>query len=497
MIKVQEDVQGPADKIAEQRAEESHHNADQPVEDAPDQEMEPVDAVVSVRVSQDELEAYIHIQPPQYGGADPTLYDMRSMLEKNGITQYIVEDKLRYLAADLAYDQDVLVARGVAPMHGEDGVVEYLFKTDEVDLTPMAENDGRVDYRALDWLQNVNKGQVLCQVTLPTIGETGVSVKGNVLTQKRGRPAPVGLGSNVEYNEDKTEIIAKVSGQVALEGVNVTVHDTLYIKGDIDYATGNIDVPNNVMIYGRILPGFKIISGGNVEIKDVVEGAEIKAQGDVVFKAGVTHSTVECEGKLQCRYIDNCTMKVKGDVQTKSISNSKIHCHETIEVVGSQGRIVGGEYIAGKDIIAHTIGSVANVDTHLELSANLTAQQRCVELEDVINTVREQNRKIEPVINLHKQLQRTGKLSSDREQTLRELMKVFKNNQAILQSSQVELGEVKKALAFNDVGRIICHGFAYPGAEIVIGVGKLYLRKAMRNVSFYYESGSISTSMAR
>ena len=56
------------------------------------------------------------------------------------------------------------------------------------------------------------------------------------------------------------------------------------VQADVDPTTGNIYFVGNVIIRGNVLSGFSVEAGGNVEVWGVVEGAVIKAGGDIISK---------------------------------------------------------------------------------------------------------------------------------------------------------------------------------------------------------------------
>jgi len=328
-----------------------------------------VDAVVHVSIVNGGLEAYINIEPPRYGGAAPTLEVLEESLSSCGVTHNIDVEKLKELAKEPVYNRDILVARGVPPVDGDDGTVTFHIRT-EKDLKPKEREDGTVDFLDLDLVENVSRGQVLCTITPPTEGTPGISVRGEVLPQKKGRPAPSFVGKNTELNEDGTTIISKIDGQVDFDGRKINVSETFTVSGDVDTSTGNVKVAGNLVVRGMVLPGFEIEAGGNIDVMGVVEGSTIRAGGNITLKSGITGSKIYCNGDLKSRFIENCTVFVKGDITAEYILNSNIKCGKNIKVIGSIAKIIGGSCMAGQDIVARTIGSVANVKTSLELGTD-------------------------------------------------------------------------------------------------------------------------------
>lgn len=464
-----------------------------PTPDVPPEPPPPVDAKVQVTLSSDELEAFIRIEPPQNDGAPADFNIMQAELRAKGITKFADLSKLQTLTNTPIYNQDILIAQGEPPIDGEDGIATYTFETEERSGTPHTEDGGKVDYHDLDIVQNVLQGEVLCDITLPTEGQPGKSVKNNVIVQKRGKPANVGCGKNTEYNEDGTQILAKIDGQVEFQGYNIVVNDVMYIKENVDFSTGNIHVPNNLMIYGRILPGFEVAAGGNIEIKGIIEGAKLKAGGSINLKSGIINSELECGGELHCKYIENCHITAGGNIHTKNISNSHVKCDESILVTGHSSKIVGGTYLAGQNIEVNTLGSEANVRTRLELGKDVGILERQQELIRTIAEMESQNEKMQPVIDMQKQLEAIGRLTDDKRKALRKVNIAYHTNVKQLEQSRIELEQINAAIEGEDFGHILCKDTVYPGVQVMIGKMSMDVTTVMRNVFFHYSDGEIDS----
>ena len=80
----------------------------------------------------------------------------------------------------------VLVASGCMPEHGMDGYYEYFFRT-HVARTPKTLADGNVDYRNVEWFEEVKKGQKLAYYHGATAGKKGMTVTGKEIPARKGR----------------------------------------------------------------------------------------------------------------------------------------------------------------------------------------------------------------------------------------------------------------------------------------------------------------------
>lgn len=65
-------------------------------------------------------------------------------------------------------------------------------------------------------------------------------------------------GRNISINEDKTEIVSDVDGDVVLTDDTVFVEDTYTVAADVDVSTGNIEYDGNVLVNGTVKSGFSV-----------------------------------------------------------------------------------------------------------------------------------------------------------------------------------------------------------------------------------------------
>lgn len=457
----------------------------------------PIDAKINISISKNQLEAYLYIEPSSNGGTDPTAEAMYDMLSERGVTYNIDMVKLREIESKPDYNCDILIASGVAPVNGIDGTASFKFDTEKKSLKPKENTNGKIDYHHLGNVENVKQGQVLCVITFPTEGTPGMSVKGKELPQKKGKAVQSLLGKNTELSVDGTSILSKIDGQVEFDGYKLHVNDVLYIKENVDYSIGNIKVPNHLRISGMVMPGFVIDARGNIEVRGIVQKSTVKAGGNINLHSGIIGSTLHCDGDLNCKFIENCDIFVKGEIISKNIINSNIKCGRSIKINGSTAKIIGGTYIAGKNIEARTIGSSANVKTRLELSTDQTVITKQQGLLSNVSKWENQNEKLIPLITLLTQLEAANRLTPDKKHALEKANITFKTNTELLEGARSELDKIAQYLEEKGHGRIICSGSIYPGTQVIIGKANISITNSLECVSLYYDEGNIGIGSAR
>ena len=457
----------------------------------------PVDAQARAVIDQNELTAFLRIDPPENGGAGPTLERMQYALASAGVAYNIDVEKLKELEIEPVYGTFIPIAQGYAAQDGVNGTATFHIRTEKPSMAPKIKADGSVDYYDLDIVENVKQGQVLCTITLPTEGTPGMSVKGREIKQTKGRPVASYVGSNTMLTEDGTAIVSKIDGQVVFANYRISVNETLRVQGNVDHATGNLNVVGNIIIAGTIMPGFKVEATGSIQVGGVVESVTIKAGGNIRLQGGIIGSEVICDGNFVGRFMERCGMFVKGDLQAEYIVDSNIHCGKNIRAVGRDSKIIGGNLIAGENIEARTIGSPAGVSTRLELGTDPAILQRQQQLTVEIAELEKSLKSMQPLLELLHQLENAGALTPDKREILNNVSYSFENNTAVLESDKVELADINQQIAKKGYGRVVCTEVMHFGCVVVIGGLSFYVKKDMPFAGIYFQDGEIKVGLAR
>lgn len=457
----------------------------------------PVDAIIRITISDKGLRAYLEIDPPVNGGALPTDHGLVVALGEKGISYNVDINKLKSLAENPIFNEDILIASGVAPVDGDNGTVSFLIKTEKTGFFPKEGEDGIVDYRELDIVENVVAGQTLCTITLPTEGSTGMSVQGKKLLQRKGRPAPSHLGRNTQLIEDGTAILSKINGQVLFAGNKINVDETFHIKDNIDNSTGNIHVAGNVVISGMVMPGFVIEAAGNIEIRGAVEHSILKAGGNIKLQSGINGSELHCSGDLKCKYIQNSVVFTRGDIFAESIINGNIRCGKSIKVGGRIAKIIGGNCLAGQNIEANSIGSLSNIKTKLELGIDQSVMERQQELQAQIPELEAQNEKLLPLLDILMQLEGSNRLIPEKKKVLDDVRYSYETNLNLIKVAKIELEEIALSIKAKGFGQIVGLDTIHAGTTVVIGDATFTIFDTVKNASLYYKQGEICVGIAR
>jgi uncharacterized protein (DUF342 family) len=464
----------------------------EPVKIAEFQEEIKMDATVSVFISPDKMKCFIILTPPD-GGNTISAKQIQDELLKNGVIFGINESLIESIAKCPVYNEMICVAEGVEPIYGQNGAVEFHFNT-KSNRKPAILDDGRVDFRNLDLIENVKEGQVLCTLIPPVPGTKGRRVTGEEIPTVDGKPAFLPKGKNVAISEDGQSIVASIDGQVQYTDGKVSVFATYEVQADVDNSTGNISFIGNIIIRGNVLSGFSVEAGGNVEVWGVVEGAVIKAGGDIILRRGIQglgKGTLISGNDIFSRYIENSIVEAKNNISAEAIMHSNIKCGNRLELIGKKGLLIGGISKVGKEINAKVIGSHMAVSTVIEVGADPQLRERYKKLSEELKTMESDLKKAEQAIALLKKLECAGMLTPEKQELLAKSLRTKLYYSSKISGHKEELVQIDAKLKQETFGKINCYKNIYPGVKVSIGSAALYIKEVLQYCTLYRDREDI------
>ncbi len=326
-------------------------------------------------VSQDNLTAELSVHPAMERGSPPTMDEVRKLFIENQIKYGVKEKLLGEIFEKISqgeYPQEpIVIAEGAPPIPGEDGRIEYSFRT-ETSLKPQLDASGKADFKNVSIIQAVTEGDELARVIEPTQGAPGKDISGKEIPCTDGVEVTLPVGANTGPKpDDDTVLIALTDGNVRLKGQTVEIFEGFVVKGDVDYSTGNINYGKSVTINGDVKAGFNVTCGGDLEVRGTIEDSLIYVGGSLLCRAGfIGHSKgiVESKGDVNVSFTKNQTIYSRGNViVAREALNSKIFSRKSIVVSGKTLSIAGGSLIARDSITCNVIGNHSGIQTMLEV----------------------------------------------------------------------------------------------------------------------------------
>ena len=458
---------------------------------------------VAVSLTENRMRAYIQLLDPE-AAAFITKPKLIELLRHHRVVSGIHEDALdQFVLHPLHYTQQpLLVASGVEPGSGEDGYIRKVIGHDSKEKRPRQKEDGTVDFRDMNQLDNVLKGQLIAQRVPATKGSPGMTVTGETIPGKDGREARFKVGRNVVVDAEKMNMYAVIDGLVTeTENGKLNVFPVYEVNGDVDYRVGNIDFVGNVVIRGNVLSGFKVKASGDIRITGGVEGAEVEAEGSVDIASGIfagNKGFVKAGVNVRSLFMQEANVFAGQHViVNQSILHSTVRAGKTVVCKGSKGLIVGGSIQAGELIQARTVGNSTSTATSLEVGVAPELRQELLQLRAALKTVVESIDKAEKALHLLDQLALSGGLSPEKQELRTKLLSTKRTSGEELSRLKERIWEIESSLDDVEKARVEILGAVYPGTKIVIGRYTRFVKDATKHVQFRMLGGEIAmTSLA-
>ena len=453
------------------------------------------DASVSVEISEAEMKTHIQVTPPGLGGCDLSLESYLSFLKSNHVVYGIKEDFLSDFADRPVYREKVEVAEGSKPVDGKDAYIDYKFDPDQTKVKLREGNDGRVNFKELNIIQNVMQNQPLAVKIPAESGVSGRTVTGKMLPAKNGRDIPLPVGDNVHVGDDGVTIVADIHGQVMVVNNKINVEPVLTVDGDVNLKTGNVIFLGTVMIKGNVEDGFSVKAAGNIEVNGIVAKAELEAEGDIIIHQGINGKSggmIRAGKSIWARFIENAQVEAGSMVVVSDgIINSQVDANDRIICQGKRAHIMGGRLRASEEINAKILGnSTSGTETICEVGFDPRVKEELNQLmlakEQAMKQLDEVKLNMQTLINIKKQRR---SLPEDKEEYLKELMD--KRQGLITDIKKAEEGIQKAQEFLNNIkikGRVSASAKVYPGVKIVIRDAKEDVRNEYRAVTFVMEN---------
>lgn len=453
---------------------------------------EPKGAEVHIWTASGGMEAFIRVNRPEEGGAHVTEEEIREGLEKQGIVAGIEKNVGRTIARLHLYDKGFTIAKGIPAKNGKDGTVEDRFPRERT-IHLSEDEHGDVDFKNLNLVHDVQEGEVICHILLPTKAEPGTDVFGKRIEGTDGVPAQIPQGKNTHVNEDGTELLASCGGNVVFEDDVFRVERELRIEGSVDNAVGNLHFSGDIIIQGDVCEGYEVHAGGDVHVYGSVEGAIVTAGGNIWVDKGMNgmlKGSLEAGEEVRCRFLENCSVTAGKSVQSESILNSNISAGDKIEVNGRRGIIVGCTCSARTLIRAKSVGAMSHVLTEFYLGVAPKVQERIQQAQQEEKDLTEQIDFHEKDILYLVQSMNQGRASIERLRRLKQIRTQLAEDQKKLSELQEEIAELSDSLEKGKQGRLSCMSL-YPPVKITIGNVKTTISKQDFGCSYYLKDGEI------
>jgi uncharacterized protein (DUF342 family) len=444
-----------------------------------------------------EMKGILVVNPPGPGGADLSFEEVIQFLKSNGIVFGVDEKVVQEFIDKPKYNEKVEVAFGAEPQHGADARIQYFFDT-SLKFKPK-EIDGRVDFKSLNTIHNVLKGEDLAKKEPLGKGIPGRTVTGKMIPARDGKDIQFDMGNNVELSRDGLRVISTADGQVLLQKGKISVETVMVIPGDVGVATGDINSFGSVIVKGNVEDGYTVKSAGNVEIMGNVGKSTIETPGDVIVHQGINGNgggSVNAGQNLWSKFVQNANVKCGAYV---IVSDGIIHSHITankkVLCKGKRAKIVGGHIVAAEEINAVTLGAVNAGETLLEVGFDPKAKEELKNLTDTKETLEKNYDELEVNYQgLEKTKRIRKKLPDDKERQLVELQKALLLNKEEIKKVDRQIEKKQEYLdSLKHMGRVSAAKSVFPGVKVIVRDLEYDVTRDFGPITFVQEAGLIKT----
>lgn len=427
---------------------------------------------VKITVSSDKLSATMILSTPREDEPPYTLPEVQEALSVEGIVFGIKQDEIQRAIEGQITATPILIAEGNKPDGGIPARIHYHFETEQK-LTPKEDEDGRIDYHDISFIQNTHQGDVLVTKEPPQRGMPGKNIYGNEIQGPMGRDQHIKRGASTEISADGLTLTATDTGSIVFQRGKVSVSTVTTIKGDLDFSVGNIDAAGSVKITGDIKTGFTVKVDGNLEVGGNVEDSQLEVKGNILIKGGFfgKAGSMRADNDIICKYAEGQKLSAGNDIIVGGeIINCKVQAGDKIIVKGKKGKIVGGELRALMEIRAGVIGSEAFTPTLLRVGFDSDLMKQYHDVLAEIKRIKDDGCRVKTALyGLYRQ-QMDGKLAPEKQAALKQLQDFQKSMPAELEALDTKKTELEAELAEFKDALIVAEEKFYPGVKAYFGI---------------------------
>jgi len=247
------------------------------------------------------------------------------------------------------------------------------------------------------------------------------------------------------------------------------------VDTDVDYKTGNIDFPGDIVLMGLVKDGFRVKGGRSIICQSTLDASEVDCEGDLLVTHGIIgrkDGVVKVAGRVKAKFIENCTVEAKGMIEVKTgIINSNVYTLDKI-CLGDRGVIIGGIIFAQMGIEARQIGGEAAPKTEVYCGIDFIVNRK-------LDWIKKKNIEL---LTRYKEIQNRLQRTKVENAKLLALSKSLKH-------AMNKLNATAKTLIFyldkNEDAKIIVRGVIYPGTTIEICHIRYIVPRLLPRVMFF------------
>ena len=427
-------------------------------------------SIISIRLSDDRLTAFMSIDFTAAGDNPPDYTLLISQLEAFDVTYGIDHEGIKR-ALEQRSAEEFIAARGKKAVKSTPSYIKI--KKVLYESRPPVEKEGHIDFRMVSPFVMVKKGEALARRMEEMKGEEGRTVTGEIVEPEKKDIEILTPGENT-VEKDGVYYAIK-AGRFELDNRMFQINEVLEISGNVDYSTGHISFPGDVIIHGQIKDGFRVAAGGSIHCRETVDASEVFTRKDLIIEGGIigrNKGVVRVKGKVETKFIEHCQVEALGGIAVKSsIVDSDIATLGEL-VLLQNGRLIGGTVYAEQGLTTHTLGSPSNGNIKVNLGISFVEARHLMGQQKILQDILKKKKKIKSIA------------SQEKREELEE--KVEKAIEAIQLSISEQIA--RQYTTFDAVLNVT--GTLFPGAVITICDRTEIVTEKKEHVQVYYNEGT-------
>jgi uncharacterized protein len=390
------------------------------------------------------------------------------------------------------------IAKGKAPRQGKDGALEFLIEM-EPNKVEVTDAEGNMDFRDLNLIKEIHSGSPIVKVVAPDEGSDGLTVQGKSINVSKGRKAKYRLGRNVRFDEETETIFATADGHVEVVDSLISVQEEFNVNKDVDFTIGNLNFIGSLSFEKSIPPGYLMEAGRDILVKETCKGSTLKAKGNISVEGGITgseNSTIECDGKLSAKYINEANVISKGDVECfYEVVRS------TIKAMGSfileSGAVRGAQVYAFSGMRVKDLGSPMGTPTLAAVGVDFSVDEKVEKLQQAIAQLDGQKSKLkEAIAPFMKNKLLLMKAPESKKSAVKTILNKIDGMDAKAKKVEGMISDLE-AKRFNKTKRVEINGGIEDDVTIQIGKKSKKMDKGKRKGAFLYDTDSFEIVFSR
>ncbi len=360
----------------------------------------------------------------------------------------------------------ILLVEAQPPEEGQDARFEL---AEELAPRPTdLSEDDQADFHRTN-IVTVRPDTPIGTFTAAVPSKPGTDVLGKPI-QPQSVPRVIKLGSNLRLAEDGKTVVAKCAGKVHITNYQVDVVSVVEIPGDVDFSSGNVETPTNVLVNGTIRDTFEVRSAGSITVRGAIEAATIDAGTDLQVNGGIAshgHGQVHAKGEIFTKFCNEAQLEANGDITiSREALNSSVRTFGRLLI--DRGKLIGGSAYARCGAEINQLGNPANVKTEIAIGIDPLALIEAAQSDGIIRKKQEAIAKIRQNVQpLMAQLKRLT--PAQRERATELLYQADSMELEIAEQQKRKAAALQQGTGDGREVTLVVNKIAYPNVTFIFG----------------------------